>query len=166
MGNFASFLIYSKGPSERGSRADFEEAEQLLHQALEMNRQFRPDHPFTGDVFADLGELRLQEGNHVEAERLIREALRIYRLKLPERHRKIVFAKSQLGEVLLALGRPEEAEPLLLDSHKALTAEFKEEDEEIELVVENLIELYEAWGKPEKAAEYRALLEKNDDTNQ
>jgi anion-transporting ArsA/GET3 family ATPase len=85
---------------------------------------------------------------------------------LPERHRKIVFAKSQLGEVLLALGRPEEAEPLLLDSHKALTAEFKEEDEEIELVVENLIELYEAWGKPEKAAEYRALLEKNDDTNQ
>ena len=47
---------------------------------------------------------RLYEG--ALAERLVREALRIYRLKLSEDSSKIVAAKKELAEILQTLGRP------------------------------------------------------------
>ena len=123
MGNLADFLTYDKGPSPRGGKADFAEAEALHRKALEMNRRIRPDHPYLGDNLNALAELRHLAHDDQEAEKLAREALRIYRLKLSEEHPKIVDGKRGLGEILLVLGRPREAEPLLLECQKVLAAD-------------------------------------------
>ena len=111
MGNLADFLAYTKGPSPSGSPADFDEAEALHRGALEINLKRRPDHPYTGDNYASLAHLRHRAGDDLEAERLVREALRIYRLKLTEDSSKIVAAKKELEEILQSLGRPAEGAP-------------------------------------------------------
>ena len=108
MGNLGDFFAYTKGPSPSGSPADFVEAEALHREALEINLKRRPDHPFTGDNYAALAHLRHRAGDNLEAERLVREALRIYRLKLSEDSSKTVAAKKELAEILQSLGRPAE----------------------------------------------------------
>jgi hypothetical protein len=109
MGNLGDFLAYTKGPSPSGSPADFEEAEALHRGALEINLKRRPDHPYTGDNYASLAHLKHRAGDDLEAERLVREALRIYRLKLSEENSKIVAAEKELEEILQSPGRPVEA---------------------------------------------------------
>jgi serine/threonine-protein kinase len=111
MGNLGDFLAYKKGPSPSGSPADFEEAGALHRGALEINVKRRPDHPYTGDNYASLAHLKHRAGDELEAERLVREVLRIYRLKLTEDNSKIVGAKKELAEILQALGRPAEGAP-------------------------------------------------------
>ncbi len=111
MGNLADFLIHDKGPSPRGTKADFAEAEELHRKALEMNQRIRPDHPYLGDNLNALAALRHLAHDDAEAETLVREALRIYRLKLSEEHPKIVDAKKRLNEILLARGKLERSGP-------------------------------------------------------
>jgi non-specific serine/threonine protein kinase/serine/threonine-protein kinase len=153
MGNLADFLAYDKGPSKLGSPADFEEAEALHRKALAMNRRIRPDHPYLGDNLAALGALRHVAGDHREAERLLREALRIYRLKLGEDHAKILDAKWRLGDILRALGRPKEAESLLLECHAVLEAS-RSGSRTLDGVRQSLAGLYRSLGQPERAALY------------
>jgi tetratricopeptide (TPR) repeat protein len=155
MGNLADFLAYDKGPSAIGTPADFEEAEALHRKALAMNRRIRPDHPYLGDNLAALAALRHIAGDDREAERLMREALRIYRLKLGEEHAKIVDAKWRLGDILRALGRPKEAESLLLECHRVLEASSSG-SKTLEGVRRSLAGLYRSLGKPELAAQYDA----------
>ncbi len=147
MGNLADFLTFDKGPSPRGGKADFAEAEALHRNALEMNRRIRPDHPYLGDNLNTLAELRHLAHDDREAESLAREALRIYRLKLSEDHPKSLSAKRRLGEILLSLGRPREAEPLLLECEKAFAAD-SEDSKELEKVRKNLVGLRAALSQP------------------
>ena len=160
MGNLADFLIFTKGPSERGAPADFEEARQLHQAALKMNLEFRPDHPFVGDNYSALAEIAFVDENYREAERLSGEALWIYRLKLPEGHAQLVSSKRRLGASLLEQRRFDEAEPLLLESCQALMDLGPESENrgELEFALSNLVELYQAMGRPERSAQYRALL--------
>jgi hypothetical protein len=160
MGNLADFLAYDKGPSPRGSRADLEEAETLHRQALEMNRRIRPDHPYLGDNLSALAQLRHLAGDEVEAERLVREALRVYRLKLSEEHTKTVAAKRKLAEILMARRRAPEAEPLLIECYRALSTGRPEGARELEAVRRDLVELYGLLGKPALAAKYRTPPER------
>jgi len=153
IGNLADFLIYQKGPLPQGGQPAFAEAEALHLKALEMNRRIRPDHPFLGDNLNALAELRHIAKDDTRAETLVREALRIYRMKLSEAHPKAVDAKRRLGEILLALGRPREAEPLLLECHKALAADG-DDSKALQAVRKNLADLYVALARPELAAKY------------
>jgi tetratricopeptide (TPR) repeat protein len=153
MGNLADFLAYDKGPSPLGSKADFDEAESLHRKALEMNRRIRPDHPYLGDNLTALAHLRHRAGDDKEAEKLVREALRIYRLKLSEEHSKIVGAKRGLAEILIAQRRPLEAEPLLLECHRALAGK-SENAKDLEAVEKDLAQVYGLLGKPALAAKY------------
>jgi serine/threonine protein kinase/tetratricopeptide (TPR) repeat protein len=154
MGNLGDFLAFTKGPSGSGSPADFEEAAGLHRKALEMNRRIRPDHPYIGDNLNTLSELRHRAGDDQEAEKLVREALRIYRLKLPEEHSKIVNAKGRLGEILLARGRPIEAEAVLLECDRALATAGNSKAKDLEAVRKNLAQAYRLLGKPALAAKY------------
>jgi tetratricopeptide (TPR) repeat protein len=156
MGNLADFLTFTKGPAARGSLADFEEAEGLHRKALELNRRIRPDHPYIGDNLTALAQLRHRAGDDREAEELAREALRTFRLKLPEEHRKVARAKGRLGEILVARGRPNEAEPLLLESYRSLGGAGSEWQDDLETVRKNLVEVYRRLGKPALAAKYGA----------
>ena len=137
------------------SPAELDEAEALHRKALEMNRRIRPDHPYLADNLAALGYLRHLAHDEAEAEPLVREALRIYRLKLPEEHSKIVDANRRLALILVARGRPREAEPLLLECYRVLAAQG-ESPKDKEAVRKDLVLLYGVLGKPDLAARYRA----------
>lgn len=102
-------------------------------------------------------QLRHLAGDQDEAERLVRDALRIYRLKLSEEHPKIVGAKRRLAEILMARRRPQEAEPLLLECHEALASAGAGSAKELAAARKNLVELYESLGKPALAEKFRAL---------
>jgi non-specific serine/threonine protein kinase/serine/threonine-protein kinase len=154
MGNLADFLAYEKAASGQGGKADLEEAEALHRKALAMNQRIRPGHPYIGDNYRALAELRRQAGDLAEGERLAREALRIYRLKLSEDHAKIVAGKRTLAETLVALGRAREAEPLLLDCHRAL-ASSGDAAAELDGVRKSLVDLYRMLGRLERAAAYQ-----------
>jgi tetratricopeptide (TPR) repeat protein len=154
MGNLGDFLAYEKAESGKASRADLEEAEALHKKALEMNQRIRPGHPYIGDGYRALAELRRRAGDLEEAERLAREALRIYRLKLPETHAKIIAGKRTLATILVALRRPKEAEAFLLECHEALAGK-SEGTGDLEAVRESLVQVYTLLGQPERAAAYR-----------
>ena len=155
MGNLADFLVYDRESSMAASPAELAEAEALHRKALEMNRRIRPDHPYLADNLTALAYLRHLAHDEPEAERLVREALRIYRLKLSEEHSKIVDANRRLALILVARGRPREAEPLLLECYRVLAAQG-ESPKDKEAVRKDLVLLYGVLGKPDLAARYRA----------
>jgi tetratricopeptide (TPR) repeat protein len=162
MGNLADFLAYDKAKAGSADKSDLEEAEALHRKALEMNRRIRPDHPYVGDNYRALAELRRRAGNPGEGETLVREALRIYRLKLPEGHAKIVAGKLTLAEILVALRRPKEAEPLLLECHEVLVGQTESAIELAE-VRKKLAAVYAALGQPERAASYGVSAGRSND---
>jgi eukaryotic-like serine/threonine-protein kinase len=147
MGNLADFLVYDKKPSP-GSKAELEEAEALHRKALEMNRRIRPDHPYIGDNLNALAELRRRAGDLSEAERLARDALRVYRLKLSEEHDKTVRAKRELADILVDQRRPREAEALLLECRAALAAGGNDTKKNLAEVEQKLAELLASAAPP------------------
>ncbi len=158
MGNLGNFLLATEGPEHGGTLSDLEEAEALHSGALEINRSFRPDHPFTADSLSGLAQIRALAGDLSEAERLFREALGVYRAKLDDSHTKTLTAKAELGSVLLRRGRVAEAEPLIQEAYADLIASGQEASE-FEEVLEAMADLNEALGRPERAAEYRMQLD-------
>lgn len=98
---------------ERHGKA--EEAEQLLRQALEIQkRSLGPDHFLVGYQHTSLGVLLLRRGRPRAAEQEIRAALEIYRKSLSADHQFIASAEHVLGEALIAQSRCAQAEQILL----------------------------------------------------
>ena len=64
---------------------------------------------------------------------------------------------------LVELGRYEEAEPLLLEAYPRLRLEHPDRAED---TIRYLVKLYDAWGMPEKAAEWRAKLAEEEESNE
>jgi tetratricopeptide (TPR) repeat protein len=93
-----------------------------------------------------------------EAERLLREAVRIRTENVPETHFLCATANGGLGEFLTAQKRFAEAEPFLLVSYESLKNSQAANSPRTKLALQRLANLYEAWYKPDKAAPYRALL--------
>ena len=163
MGNVGNFLLGAYGPENGGTIEDLAEAEALLRGALAINRSFRPEHPFTADNLSSLAEIRVVANDLAEAERLSREALRIYRIKLTEGSGKTLREKARLGSVLTKRGRLGEAERLIREAHVAL-GELPEPSASAEVVLESLVELHEAKGEADTAARYaRELAELGDE---
>ena len=102
------------------------------------------------------------------AEPIWREAIELWKSNLtPDdpRYWRIADTQNALGGSLIALGRYEEADAILLESRRALhTAENVPDNIKPE-ALRRIIKLYEHWGKPDKAAEYRAMLAVDDDSN-
>jgi serine/threonine-protein kinase len=107
------------------------------------------------------GQIYSQTGRTDEAEKTLREALRIRTENMPETHFLRAAANGALGEFLTAQKRFSEAEPLLLASHESLKNSQAPNSPRTRLALLRLVNLYEAWKKPEQAAPYRALLESN-----
>ena len=144
-----------------GHTGDFEQADKYLTEAVKFYRSTLGDnHARVASALVDLGEAEIKRGRSARAERLLKEALEIEAAVLPEDHWFVFHTRSLLGQALTDQGRYEEAEPLLLASYPALEETFGESDRRTEHSVSRLAALYEQWDKPEKAAEYQALLER------
>ncbi|MGZ4983450.1 MAG: protein kinase domain-containing protein [Chthoniobacterales bacterium] len=99
-----------------------------------------------------------ETGRTAEAEKLLREAVRIRAENVPETHFLRATANGALGEFLTAQARFPEAEPFLLASYESLKKSQAENSPRTRLALQRLANLYEGWNKPDQAARYHALL--------
>ena len=93
-----------------------------------------------------------------EAEKLLREAVRIRAENMPETHFLRAMANGALGEFLTAQSRFQEAEPFLIASYESLQKSQAANSPRTRRARQRIANLYDAWNKPEQAAPYRALL--------
>jgi serine/threonine protein kinase/tetratricopeptide (TPR) repeat protein len=137
----------------------FARAEPLHRKSLEGVRlRFGKEHLKTAEQTTNLGRNLLRQQKHSDAERALRESLRVREQLLPD-GAGTAETKSLLGGSLLGQGKYAEAEPLLLagyDGLKGRPAATAKARAQLAEALERLISLYDAWGMPEQAAAWRA----------
>ena len=147
----------------------FDEAAAAEQEAIAIARAaFVIDHQLVGIYTINLGSMELARNHPAEAERLLRDGLRIRSRApglVPTRRRTVReddwslgAARSLLGASLLAQRRYPEAESALLEARRELEALPAAGGAEMKVALARLVELYIAWGKREQAASYRTLL--------
>ena len=108
-----------------------------------------------------LGSNLLQQREWTEAERVLRESLKIGEAKRPDDWSTFA-ARSLLGASLMGQQRYAEAEPLVVVGYDGLRArEAKlsaKSKRHLPEAAERVVKLYEAWGKKEKVTEWRNKL--------
>ena len=120
--------------------------------------------PHIAIVQCQFGLTLLREGRFVQAEAMLRQALKGYGnpdLKpLPLRLHPRQRALSGLGQALAGQGKFAEAEPLVVQGYQELQAnENRIAGDRAGMIREALdavVALYTAWGKPDKVAEWQA----------
>jgi eukaryotic-like serine/threonine-protein kinase len=92
----------------------FDQADPLLHSALEQRKQlFGQNSVEVAESLAALGQLRLDQAQYDEAEQFIRQGLAIDKRRLPPTHPAVGKATAALGEILVSRGSYDQAIPLL-----------------------------------------------------
>ncbi len=104
------------------------------------------------------GMIYNETGRTAEAEKLLREAVRIRVENMPETHFLRATANGALGEFLTTQGRFPEAESFLLASYESLTKSQAESSPRTRLALQRLVALYDNWGRADAANEYRNRL--------
>ncbi len=104
------------------------------------------------------GMIYSQTGRTAEAEKLLREAVRIRAENVPETHFLRATANGALGEFLTTQARFPEAEGFLLASYRSLEKSQAENSPRTQLALRRLVSLYENWGRPDTASAYRDKL--------
>lgn len=138
---------------------DYAEAEARITATLEIYRAASgPQYVNYPTAQMVQGMIYGQTGRTAEAEKLLREAVRIRAENVPETHFLRATANGALGEFLTTQARFPEAETFLLASYQSLKKSQAENSPRTRLALQRLANLYEAWNKPEQAAPYRALL--------
>ncbi len=141
------------------SQGKLTEAEPYYREALEGKRRvLGDDHLHTLISKSNLALLLVDLGNAVEAEQLAGEAVVAARETLGAEDWWHGNFLGKHGRALAALQRFDDAESTLLEAHGILQTALGDEHEHTKRVVGYLADLYDAWGKPEKAAEWRAKL--------
>lgn len=97
-------------------------------------------------------------GRSDEAERALREAVRLRAENLPDKHFMAALSKGALGEFLTTQKRYAEAEGLLLGSYEGLKSSQSANSPRIRNAAERLVTLYTDWGKPSDANNFRGRL--------
>ncbi len=153
--NALALLLQGKG--------DYEAAEPLYREALALRRKlFGGNHPDVGQSLINLANMLRKKGDYEGAEPFFKEVTGTDQKIFDPDHWALAYARSLHAACLTKLGRFEQAEELLFAAHSVLQAKLGEQHRRTLQATEFLVELYEAWNKPEKAAEYRALLKRNE----
>jgi serine/threonine protein kinase len=138
---------------------EYTEAESKINATLEIYRAASsPQYVNYPTALMVQGMIYSQTGRTAEAEKLLREAVRIREENVPETHFLRATANGALGEFLTAQARFPEAEGFLLGSYESLKKSQAENSPRMRLALERLANLYEAWNKPNRAAPFRASL--------
>jgi serine/threonine protein kinase len=134
----------------------YPEAEAEINATLEIYRAgSSPQYVNYATALMVQGMIYSQTERTAEAEKLLREAVRIRTENVPETHFLRATANGALGEFLTAEARFPEAESFLLASYESLKKSQAENSPRTRLALERLVNLYDAWGKTDDAARYR-----------
>ncbi|HEY7097241.1 MAG TPA: tetratricopeptide repeat protein [Terriglobales bacterium] len=101
----------------------FEQADSLLHLALERHKQLHgPDHADVAEDLVAIGLLRSDQAELEESERLVRQGLEMSKKHLPANHPTVARATSALGLVLENRGNYEQALQVLSEAARLESA--------------------------------------------
>ena len=89
-----------------------DEAVAAAEQALELADK-HPHSPHIATVLHDLAQIRLDEENYAEAERLARRSVQLHRRFRPPEHPETAYGLNKLGRNVLVQGEYREAIPYL-----------------------------------------------------
>ncbi len=146
-----------------GSKGDFNGAEEAFREALEIDREtLGSDHPGLAMSLSNYADLLLKKGETERALELLQEALAMQQRALPKGDWMIADTQSKIGACRLALKSYAQAEPLLLEGYAVIKESLGADHQRTLGVLKRIVKLYEEWNKPAKAAEYRALLPKEE----
>jgi len=136
--------------------ARFGEAGARINAALEIYRAAAsPAYVNYPTALTIQGLIYDRSGRQADAEKLLREAVRLRAENVAESHFLHATAKGALGEFLARQRRFEEAEALLLASHESLKRSQDPQSPRLTLARQRLVALYQEWGKPKQGAAYR-----------
>jgi serine/threonine-protein kinase len=137
----------------------YAEANTTINQVLENYRQnSNPKYLSFATALTVQGLILNKLGRGDEAEKVLREAVKLREENLPIKHFLSALTKGALGECLTVQKRYDEAEALLIASYNDLKSSQGEQTPRTVEAVRRLARLYEAWKKPDQEAAFRALL--------
>lgn len=130
-----------------------------INQVLENYRQnSNPKYISFATALTVQGLILNKLGKSDDAEKVLREAVKLREENLPAGHFMTASTKGALGECLTLRKSFAEAEPLLVDSHDSLIKSQGSQNPRTVLARNRLAELYQQWNKPDLSAKYRAGL--------
>ena len=143
--------------------ADYCSDEQMLVELMRLALWIVKNDPATkdilvADVLAGLGYGLYEQGELLEAERLLREGMAIYEKESADHWGRFKLA-TVLGSVRAAQGRPDEAEPLLISGYEGMRDRqgqmLPDETPLVSDARERLVDFYEANGRADEAQRWR-----------
>jgi serine/threonine-protein kinase len=96
-----------------GGERRYDEAADLLREAVRLERLRGEDHPYVAYTLKELGKVLRDRGDTDEAKDVFREALRIYDIAYPEGGLYVASARINYARLLLRTGDAAAAEPIL-----------------------------------------------------
>ena len=118
-------------------------------------------HRHIGHTQTGYGITLLLQGHASKAEPMLRKGVAILDEAYSGNHWTVGDAKAWLGACLTQLGHFEDAEPLLVGGYQQVKEDRGPQDRYTQQILTHLTHLYDAWDQPARAAEYRALLDEN-----
>ncbi len=141
------------------------EAEPLYREALRIRRTVLPaTHPELAETMASLGGVLREDSRPVEAEPLLRESLEIFQKSLPADHPNIAKSEGFLGKCLVEMERYPDAEPLLRSALAKFQASSGDDGKWSQQMLKWLIMDLDGEGKSQEAAQLRAKLKPDPDS--
>ena len=153
---YAAMGIYALAQVQQ-RRAAYAEAEAGYREAARIYEIALPGSPWRAYALVALGQVRLEQNDPAEAERLFRQGLDLYAASSNPDVEQIAVAQSWLGRSLTEQGRYSAAESLLLDAYDTLSA-LDHLREKTNDTLHRLVALYQAWSRPDEAVRYETLL--------
>ena len=141
---------------------NYTEAEQLLHEALEIRQRILGrEHPRTAVTLNNLAQMLRRSGSAESAEPLLRESIEIRKITLGDDHPSVAIGINNLALALRDMGRFDEAEPLFRESLERRINHYGEEHPAVGIAYYNLAGLKNRTERYQKAEELsRKALQK------
>jgi len=141
---------------------NYTEAEQLLHEALEIRQRILGrEHPRTAVTLNNLAQMLRRSGSAESAEPLLRESIEIRKITLGDDHPSVAIGINNLALALRDMGRFDEAEPLFRESLERRINHYGEEHPAVGIAYYNLAGLKNRTERYQEAEELsRKALQK------
>ncbi len=133
---------------------NYTEAEQLLHEALEIRQRILGrEHPRTAVTLNNLAQMLRRSGSAESAEPLLRESIEIRKITLGDDHPSVAIGINNLALALRDMGRFDEAEPLFRESLERRIKHYGEEHPAVGIAYYNLAGLKNRTERYQEAEE-------------
>ncbi|KAL7619412.1 hypothetical protein AAE478_009951 [Parahypoxylon ruwenzoriense] len=108
------YIRYDNGPSTKASLKQLSESHDHVNFVLKQRREtLGKEHPLTLLAIMHLARLKSSLGDHVEAERIVRESMPVAERNLGKDHIGVMAARTHYANILMEMERYEEAENIL-----------------------------------------------------